>query len=147
MIVRRDGGNESIPIPPVIPNLEASQYLYGRSISLFIYGSESIWETIKIPFEITILSRLRGHGRDSAVFRPPQPLFTVEALDWTAKPANAIIEATLFIIWLHHFSPPPRIPRCSGRSSCRPRTRFSTENRRREERQVGRRRAQKCFNC
>ena len=71
---------------------------------------------------------------------------------WTAKPANAIIEATLFIIWqhYHHPSPPPRISRCSGRSSCRPRTRFSTENRRREsparrrrekeERQVGRRR-------
>ena len=51
---------------------------------------------------------------------------------WTAKPANAIIEATLFIIWQHHFSPPPRIPRCSGRSLRRPRTRFSTENRRRE---------------
>ena len=70
-------------------------------LSLFIYGSESIWETIKIPFEITILSQPRGHGRDSAVFRPPQPFFTVEALDWTAKHANAIIEATLFIIWQH----------------------------------------------
>ena len=57
-------------------------------LSLFIYGSESIWETIKIPFEITILSQLRGHSRDSAVFRPPQPLFTVEALDWTCKCHN-----------------------------------------------------------
>ena len=53
---------------------------------------------------------------------------------WTAKPANTITEATLFIIWQHYhrYSPPPRIPRCSGRSLCRPRTRFSTENRRRE---------------
>ena len=76
---------------------------------------------------------------------------------WTAKPANAIIEATLFIIWqsdeITNISPRVLrtflVPPTHAFLYREPTAGISGTKGEREERQVGRRRrrAQKSFNC